>query len=527
MLNISVDLGSYSVKLLTFVIEKKKIKYISNHEVVIEQSDDINNYEDRALKIVHDYLQNIEEEFNLYVISPSTILTSRILSLPVNNRKKASQMLPFQLESDLPYSLSHAHFTSSIDIGKKTSRALVNISKKDDFDQFFGKINEYKMTPKVLTSDISSLEAFIKSNSDIDHQVYCILDIGHTTTKGYFFSKNNLVSSHTSFIAGRTINEAICQQYKISINEASSYKHKNAFVLTDSQKDSVNKDQKHFADLMHNTLAPLINEFKRWDVGFRVKYGIQIEHIYITGGSSNIKNIEHYLAQQLQVKVSHLDSYINVNANALNNNNEFRNNFSNANILSQASMTKSRLANLLSGNYAIGTTNSFPIHTLGFVGIRAASLFLIIMISVIVQRVAINNEIKDVNVKASKLLKNPTLGINKKLRRKFKRNPKVVQKKINRKLKEIKQEVKLVQSAVNTNSIASLELLANLVGGTDFELRSFQALSQGDFVAIFSIKNEKEAKELSNIFKSSNITNLSTDIDLENKRFKVSGSDNL
>jgi hypothetical protein len=91
--------------------------------------------------------------------------------------------------------------------------------------------------------------------------------------------------------------------------------------------------------------------------------------------------------------------------------------------------------------------------------------------------------------------------------------------------KEIKQEVTLIQSAIDTNALKSLSLLeTSLRASKDLELISFQSLSRSNFTAIFKVENEKDVASLDSIFKESN-ENIFVEADLANNQYKVSGSD--
>ena len=144
----------------------------------------------------------------------------------------------------------------------------------------------------MLTSEISTMQSYI------DHirmnDTCCILDLGHKTTKAYFVQDRQIVSNHTSFVAGSAINEVIAKTYQISAEDAIIYKHENAFLLTDEQLDEVSNEQREFALLMKQVFSPLILDIKRWEIGHRVKFGTSIYKIYILGGTSQINSLENF-----------------------------------------------------------------------------------------------------------------------------------------------------------------------------------------------------------------------------------------
>lgn len=529
MLNIAIDLGSYSVKILTFTVDKRRVHYINSQEFILDKDELLILEEfallDLQLKTISSYLEDVNEEYNLILNTPSEMLTSRILQLPVNNRKKANLMLPFQLETDLPYSLNECHYASSLEIGKQKSSALVSISKVDEFDILYSKLKSENILPKILTTDISYYTNFIKDYQESLPSAFCILDIGHSSTKAYFFIGHKLVSNHISYISGHSIDEAISETYLISKEEASIYKHQNAFYLLEEQMDSVSEDQKVFAQLMDRTTMALISDFKRWMVGFKVKFADDLDEIYITGGTSNIKNIKSYLTEKLSIPVTTLDTFVSTNASKIDDDTKFRAKFSNLNVLAQGLIKKSKLINLLSGKYSLTEQVNLPIDKFAFVGVRVAIISLILVASLSVERFLINTEIKELNKKITSVIKNPAIEINRSLKNTARTKPKPILTRIKSQNNETKQEVSLIQSAIDTNALKSLSFLETSLGASkDLELISFQSLSRSNFTAIFKIQNEEDIKALDVIFKDSS-SGIFVESDLSNNQYKVSGSD--
>ena len=264
MLNIAINIGSYSVKFLNFQIDRKKVTYLSSKEVLLD-SDEYNIQEedivlDLQMNIIHQYLTEVDEDYRAILNASNEIITERFLELPIKNKKKAQLMLPFQLEEDIPFSLSECQIGSTIEQTATGSKAMVNIIKHDLLRPLFSKINDYKIQPKVLTSEISAIESYIKRTTEILPQSFCILDIGHGTTHAYFFMDGQLKSTHTSYVAGFAINEAISKNYNISLEEAAIYKHQNCYFLSSEQYAQVNENQRVFATMMDEVFSSLINE---------------------------------------------------------------------------------------------------------------------------------------------------------------------------------------------------------------------------------------------------------------------------
>ena len=526
---ISVNIGSYSVKFLNFSLDKKKVVYQSSKEVVMD-SDEYNVMEedvvtDLQLNIISQYLDDIDGDYRLVLNVPSEIIAERFLNLPIKNKKKASLMVPFQLEEDIPYSISDCHLASSLTPTKDGMKALVNLTKEEDFEAYFNKIKQYNITPKLLTSEVSAIENYVTNTKETLPQAFCILDLGHNTTKGYFFLNKELKSIHTSYVAGYSVNEAICDAYSITSEEASLYKHQNCFFLTQDQYAQVNEGQRTFAQLMDKTFEPFIHEFKRWHIGFRVQNGLSVSDVFVIGGSSNIKNVVTYLTENLNIPVSTYDSFNETNSEKIDSDSCQRRKFAMANMQAMGYTRKSDLINFLQGRFTIQGKMDLPLHSVSFVATRVAMILIILVSSLMVERVFINRDIKVADKKLKALLKNPILKITPRDQRKLKKNPKPILTKLKRENKTIKQEIKTLQASVQTNALSSLQKISQLITGLDIEVTQFQSISGGDFTCLLQAKEPAVITQIDEIFKNSSIKNLFTEKNMAKRTYTITGSE--
>ena len=527
---ISMDLGSYSVKFLEFKLEKNNVVYQLAREVVLDSDEyDVTAEDiqlDLQLKIAKDFLQGQGTENRLIMNAPSEIVTTRFLELPVGNRKKAQMMIPFQLEEDIPFSLAQSHIASSIRSDKTASKALVNISPKDEFGPFFEKLEENSIAPRIVTSQGSVFESFIRQNRELLPQTFCILDLGHETTKAYFFFNKELLAIHKSYIAGKTLSEVIAENYKIEFDEATLYKHQNCFLLTEDQYPQVDESQRTFANLMDKTFAPLIHEFKRWEIGFRILQGEGISEIFITGGTSNIQNIHNFLAEKLETKTSFLETFGEaVDASSLDVDEKFRRKFAYANLQAQAYKDKSSVVNFLHGEYAIQGQSDLPLRSFSFIAVRAALVTLLLIVSFSIERLIIHRDIRAVDKSLSSIAKNPVLEMTARQRRIMRLQPEVVYRELARREKAIEQEVSVLQASANTNALSPLKKLANVAEGSGAELLSFESVSGGDFRAVFKTKELEALDSLDKQLNTSGIKNVFTDKNESKLTVSLSGSE--
>ena len=528
MLNIAINIGSYSLKILTFRVDKKKIRYIESKEIVLD-SDEFNILEedivlDLQLKIISQYLSEVDEEHKLILNIPNDLITTRFLHIPVKNKKKAQVMIPFQLEEDIPFLPGECHLASSLDLYKDKCHAVVNIATHENFKFFYDKLLSYNIRPAIVTSEFSAIGLFARKTQHILPQSFCILDVGHSSTKGHFFLENEFMSTHRSYIAGVTINEAISKNYSVSMEEASLYKHRNGFFLTSGQTEQVNDDQKEFAKLMDDVFNPLCDDIKRWLIGHRVQTGIPVNEIFIIGGSSNLKNITHYLSEKLEAKVTNLPFFSEDAKGKIDSDDKQRRKLAVAHTLAMGQQYKSDTANFLTGQYTIQGQGELPLHSFAFAATRVAFVTIMLIISLSIERFFISGDLKEVDKKLAAVVKNPSLNLSPRDRRLVKKDPKKVLARIKRNNRNIEQQISTLQSAAEINSLQILKTLAQVLSGSKAEIIQMQSTSLGEYTVVFQVENSKALEQLEQTLLSAGLTDAFIEKKASNNQLVLNGT---
>jgi general secretion pathway protein L len=494
---LAIDLGTYAVKYAYCVLEKKQIILQSQGLVVIDEiRKDLP--EDLSLEEIQlDIVKNFVTEFpdsKIITHIPVDMITTRYLSLPVNNKKKAQLMIPFQLDENLPFPVSEAHYSSYVQKIDDHSEAQVSIAPIAQFEEFYRKLESNNIMPHLMASELAFIQSYAEQSPNSGS--YAIIDIGHQFTKGYFIHNKNVISNHLSYIAGSVIDDVISETYEIPLDQAVTYKHQNCFLLTDAQYETVNKDQKEFALLMKQIFTPLIQDLKRWELGFRVKYGRPVDRIYITGGTSNINNISNFLSIELGLKVEHLpephdfildDDILEESGNLL----------SSIFTMTASQRAKNPPSNMLSGNFSGSTTASLPIHSTSFILSRALILLVVFSLFMGAEKIFfLNAEEKKLSAKVTKLLKNPSLALKRRDRTDFKNNPAKLLKKLKNKNSQVIKEIETIKKALKVNALKSLsELHTYLSKNENIHLTLFES-ANGNIKTEFRSKTADDLKVL-------------------------------
>jgi general secretion pathway protein L len=513
---LAIDVGSYSVKYLSSFVDRRKISHVEMSEIIVR--DYMSDHPDLSLEeslnsIIQEIIDsNARPDTRIIYQADHQMMTTRFLTLPVKSKKKADLMLPFQLEEDIPYSLGEIHYAYRMESQKTQHTAMVELVRSNIFEPYYNALREKDILPNVLSTESSVVENYFNLNPMAGP--FCVLDIGHRTTKAYFFYNSRLLMTHTSYIGGHHVNEMIAETYKIDQDEAIIYKHQNAFLLTSGQYSEVEPLQRDFAASMDKVFSTLISDFLRWKVGFKVNFGLSLQHIFICGGSSNIKNIANYLTEKWDVKVNLLESFDKIEAEKIDLNSKNKSKFALVNMMAIGFRRKNRFINLLTGRFAQASTSEVPLHSFAFIGVRVVAASLILAVSLLAERIFIEKDIKAVNAKMTAVMKNNELNLPGRLRRQAATNPKPVYEALVRKQRDVRQEISTLQSAVEIKALSPLvtvsQIAASAQGATLIEFKSDDT---GEITAIFSSESVDELTTLKGLFERSSLGDIQANVD--------------
>lgn len=524
---LAIDIGTYSIKFLEIKPERKNLLLIDKAEIILEEAKphypNIQNIKDLQKEIVANYIQKKPNDTRVIFQIPNEYITTRYLEIPGTSKRKTEQIIPFQLDENLPYSLNQAHFSSRMIKRASGFSVISNITQLSVFKEFFSYFETKDVQPTILTSEISTIQSYI------DHvrlnETCCILDIGHKTTKAYFIQERKVVANHTSYIAGSQINEIIAKTYQISNEDAILYKHENAFFLTDDQLHEVKPEQKEFALLMKQLFFPLLLEFKRWEIGHRVKFGTQIEKIFLIGGTSQINGLDHFINFHTGIRVSNLDPITDIR----NDYSMHDKSFFMVKMMALAERAPSSIINFLTGKFQNASNAFISLHSAVFILVRSSFIALLLLIGLTAERlIVLNNNEKIIDAKITKTISSSPLlssEISKNARRDFKLKPKILLDALKTKNKFVKDEVK---SILSSNSINALRPLANLSRtiNNNPKINLIYFSSDGHTVsAKFNSIDLVEIETMAKHLESSGFFDLDTKIIAEKKELQIKFSD--
>jgi type IV pilus assembly protein PilM len=303
---IGLDIGSYSIKAIEIVNTFKSYEITNFYETVVPNLEGAPLDAVAAACMEQLFRENQLEADRIIAAMPGQFVSSRILPFNFSDYRKIESSIMVQLEDMVPFNMEDMIVNHQVlgQSGGKTL-ALAVMTRKIFLKNFLDQLARLNIDPKLV--DIDSL-AFYNLASFLPvepTQCYGIVDIGHEKTS-ICIVKNGLLRMFRSInLGGRYITEFLARDMEVTYHEAQRIKHRVSRVLSHFDEsgdvnvggdEEVTRRMTLAANAVVKELGRTLYSFKSWEQE-------PLSKIFISGGTTRIKNFANFLSKQLEVPV--------------------------------------------------------------------------------------------------------------------------------------------------------------------------------------------------------------------------------
>jgi len=521
-----IDIGSYSIKILKFSLGKKNSISLSFYKEfltsdLLRQGPETLSIREAQLLEVEKFAQTLNKNDEYSIQFPQEMLTHRFLNLPITNLKKAEQMVPFQLDESIPYSLRDCHITSQIYKEANTSFALVNIVPTTEMERLYGILEQFSKYPKNISSELNYLSHLCfryQKKGPYLGKSYVILDVGHRLTKVYFVTNGKIESVQFSHFGGDFLNQVIISHYRVSEKEAITFKEQKGFVVTEDHFDQLeSEEQKDFAKLMLRAFSHLSLDLKRWLIGHRSRTGSVTEKIYLTGGTSQFKNFKTFLQSESGIRVEYLPPLDFVTFESSDLKDYCSLSPCLQGMVSSLSMPP-KVQTIFQGDFGLQNSLSLSAHTTAFFASRILILSCLLSLGLGIEHYFLSKKIATVDRQFQDVLKTQVAGLSSKDRATYQRKPKGLFEGLKKKRETLLKEIENLQQKAGPDALSGLLLLSKSISYNEhIYLASIDSSNAGH---VATLKAEVKGHDLSILethLQKAGIPNLTTEL-VEDKK---------
>lgn len=328
---LGIDIGSWSVKAVLIESSFRNFQVERVAEIQVPAGDPERRAERQCMALTQ-LLEGGHFKADLTVAAlPGEAATTRFVTLPFADPKKIEQTIGGELADLLPFDLADAVFDNAL--VKKTpdggsvslcAAALeprveshLDILKLGGADPKFLGIDVlqlFNLYSYFLRDDSSKAEAptqpagdantFVGPSLDGPPDARLLVDIGHERTLVCAASEEGIGHIRVIRAGGRDVTEAIAKAYQLSFEDAEAGKHEDALVVS-SRHPAPTDEAQRIAEVVSGGLQTLVRELRRTMQAIRGERRVRVARVDLLGGGARIKNLAHYLAEQLNVPVAH------------------------------------------------------------------------------------------------------------------------------------------------------------------------------------------------------------------------------
>lgn len=302
---IGLDIGSYSIKAVEIINTFKSYEIANFYENVIPNIEEL----DPDVVIPH-CMEQLFRENNLkadriITAMPGQYISSRVMSFNFSDVRKIETAVLAEVEDAVPFNLDDMIVDHQIlgSMGGKTI-ALVVMTRKNFLQSFLEYLQRIDIDPKLI--DVDSLAFYnLASYLDVEpEQCVGLVDVGHEKTSVCIVQDGVLRMFRSINLGGRYISEFLARDLETQFAEAQRVKHRVSQVLIEENMgQDLSDDDRLVAERITLASNAIVKELGRTFYAFKTWEKAPISKLFISGGTTRIKNFDRYLESQLEIPV--------------------------------------------------------------------------------------------------------------------------------------------------------------------------------------------------------------------------------
>lgn len=317
---LSIDLGTNFIKVAEGKYQKDKLSLnkvvqIPTPEGCIADGKIINA---QAIIDVLSFLikeNSIRAKDVIFTTNSSSIINRDIL-IPVVQEEEMETVIRYEIQQYLPINLDDyiIQFIVLDEIVDDTGAKLkINVTSFPErmANTYYNVVNALELNPYALDVTYNSINKlanysqYTSNNGQIIGGTVAFVDMGATSINVAIFKNGKLDFTRMIKSGGDNIDYALSQSLNMSIKSTESLKIKDGDLLRNSEEDILNLT-------IRKSVDDILEELERILQFYSNKSNTTIDKIYIYGGTSNLKNIEQYIKNKLNISVDNIEDIPNI-----------------------------------------------------------------------------------------------------------------------------------------------------------------------------------------------------------------------
>lgn len=314
---IGIDIGSYAVKIVYLVEEKKQIKLKDWGYLPFSIKPDTPPEEKKNLisQEIKNFIKKrgITARYAASSISGNAVIV-RYVKLPKLSKKELALTLEVEAEPFIPFdikdvNLTHYILNDTVEEGQPKMDTVLVAAKKEAVKDKIDILAGADLEPLIIDVDSFALETlYTQITPQPENAAILILNIGHKVTNLSILAQGATRVVRDIFIAGSTLEKAVQKIVKAEGSAAEIIKRSKGLLVSDEDKEAAiadfDKESVAVSKAATSVLRDLYTEVSR-SIDFYLSQGVEhsIAKIIVSGGAANLGNIAAFMTAEFKVPV--------------------------------------------------------------------------------------------------------------------------------------------------------------------------------------------------------------------------------
>ena len=325
---ISLDLGTSRIKGMLFDTQSRLelIKSVQEPVTPHAPQEPVEGQEPTELEVVPDWasaLERLVEHFDLMgdetivaTMPDGMAMTIQLQELPFTDPSKLAQILPSLLIERIPLDLDDITYDFRVmQRPNQDPEAVVGFARNDALIDTLAWMEVAGVNPRALMLPEWVLEFCAHAFLPQTEGTFALMDMGHTYTRILVMQDGLPVMARALKRGGHNMTQALAEVFNIPTEDAERVKTQRGAIYTPNEVSDPSYGA--MSDAITGALSPVVRDLRRTLKALYAQQRVQIERVYVCGGSAQIKNMTRFLSQELGLPVEALN--LNVVANQQSN----------------------------------------------------------------------------------------------------------------------------------------------------------------------------------------------------------------
>ena len=315
---IAVDLGSSSIKVVQLKQTAGKYSLVKWGEIpIFDGAAELSPQDKKSISAARlgEFLarEKILTKNIVGSVSGNQVIV-RYVRFPKLSREELNKTIQFEAEPYIPFDIRDVNLGFHIigevvEEGQKKMETILVAAKKDVAQTRLDVFDELNLRPVVIDVDVFALQNAYELNCDpAVTETAVLVNIGASVTNLAIVENNIPKVVRDVFISGNSFTKAIQRNLACDMKTAEEMKYKHTLLVTAEEKEKTLSNNQKEAIQFSSAVVPvardLLSEIHK-SIDFYISQNPErtVNKIYITGGSSYLKNLNKYLELELKIPV--------------------------------------------------------------------------------------------------------------------------------------------------------------------------------------------------------------------------------